>query len=209
MYAVGMSEGTQTQRTYRMRKRLDDVEETRRRITEAAVELHGTVGPKHTTFSAVADLAGVQRSTVYRHFPDEETLFGACTSHWLARHPWPATEPWTEVAEPAARLRRGLGELYAYYEANAEMLANSFRDIEVMPSFVGELMRAQIGGMHEVLLGGWSADRRSDDVAAAVATAIDFRTWSVLADRGLEAVAAADLMTRMITGLVEDSGTAG
>ena len=71
-------------RSYRMGKRLEDVEETRRRIVEAAVELHGTVGPLHTTFSGVAAEAGVQRSTVYRHFPDEAALFGACTSHWFA-----------------------------------------------------------------------------------------------------------------------------
>ena len=88
---IVMKQDTTATRPYRMRKRLEDVEETRRRIVEATVELHGTVGPANTTYAGVAALADVQRSTVYRHFPDEEALFGACTSHWFARHPWPAS----------------------------------------------------------------------------------------------------------------------
>lgn len=201
MYNDYMSEQPLPQRAYRMRKRLDDVEDTRRRITEAAVELHGTVGPRQTTFSAVADLAGVQRSTVYRHFPDEEALFGACTSHWLARHPWPSTDPWAAEADPVARLRRGFGDLYAYYDANRDMLANSVRDIDVMPAFVGELVRAQIVGIHEVLFEPWAEHPGSDDLSAALATGIDLRTWSALTDAGLGTRSAAELMTRMVAGL--------
>lgn len=197
-----MSDGTTEQRTYRMRKRLDDVEETRRRITEAAVQLHGTVGPKHTTFSAVADLAGVQRSTVYRHFPTEDALFGACTSHWLARHPWPSTEPWAALADPRIRLHRALDDLYGYYEANSDMLANSYRDIAVMPSFVGELMKAQIASMHDVLFDGFSAEERSADLAAAISTAIDFRMWSALNGADLDPTSAAALVTRMVCGVL-------
>lgn len=185
-------------RRYRMTKRLDDVEATRRRIVEAAVELHGSVGPANTTFSAVADTAGVQRSTVYRHFPDEEALFGACTSHWLARHPWPAVDEWREEADPLARLRRGLVSLYGYYGHNRQMLANSFRDVEAMPSFVGELLRAQIEGTRDALLHSWSP---GPGIEAAVRVAIDFRTWLALDDSGLDAARAADLMSSMIGAL--------
>lgn len=184
-----------TTRRYRMGKRLDDVEETRRRIVEAAVELHGTVGPSKTTFSAVADRAGVQRSTVYRHFPDEEALFGACTSHWLARHPWPRPDDWRVEQDPTARLHRGLRDLYRYYDANEQMLSNSFRDVEVMPPFVGELMRAQIEEMHAALVDGRPPSRQ---MAVAIAHALDFRTWRSLADNGLAPDDAADLMAGMV-----------
>lgn len=178
-----------------MGKRLEDVEETRRRIVEAAVELHGTVGPSKTTFSAVADMAGVQRSTVYRHFPDEEALFGACTSHWLARHPWPRPDDWRVEGDPIARLRLGLRDLYRYYDDNEQMLSNSFRDVEVMPPFVGELMRAQIEGMHAALMEGRPHDRTT---VVAIAHALDFRTWGSLADHGLGPDEAAGLMTDMV-----------
>jgi AcrR family transcriptional regulator len=180
-----------------MRKRLAEVEETRRRIVEAAVELHGSVGPANTTFSAVAERAGVQRSTVYRHFPDEEALFGACTSHWLARHPWPRPEDWAEEADPSARLRRALRDLYRYYEQNREMIANSFRDIDVMPPFVGEFMRAHLAEIHRVLLEPWPRSLQPR-LGPAVAHAMDFRSWQSLADAGLGAREAAELMADMV-----------
>ena len=189
------------QRKYQMRKRREDIEATRRRIVEATVELHGSVGPAQTTFSAVAERAGVQRSTVYRHFADEEALFGACTSHWLAAHPWPRHQDWAQIADPAERLQRGLGEMYRYYAENEQMIANSFRDIEVMPPFVGEFMRAQIGAIHATLMEPWGAVANAGELAAALALAIDFRAWKALADAGLTAQEAAALVTRMVAAI--------
>lgn len=193
-----VSEQTAT-RSYRMRKRLEDVEETRRRIIDAAVDLHGSVGPAKTTFSAVADRAGVQRSTVYRHFADEEALFGACTSHWLADHPWPTPTDWMVEAAADKRLELGLRELYRYYAANEAMIANSFRDIDVMPEFVGEMMLAQLNRMHDVLVDAWPAGSRGRDLSAAVRHALEFRTWDSLTRNGLSPDEAARLMTAMIT----------
>ena len=187
-----------------MRKRREDIEETRQRIVEAAVELHGSVGPARTTFSAVAERAGVQRSTVYRHFPDEEALFGACTSHWLATHPWPPPTAWEVIADPAGRLERGLRDLYRYYDANREMLANSLRDIEVMPAFVGEFMRAQIEAIHDALLAPWPDDAGRGQLAAALSLATDFRGWQSLDDAGLEPDEAASLAARMVGGVAAD-----
>lgn len=194
-----MSDDTAT-RPYRMRKRLEDVEETRQRIVDAAVELHGTVGPAKTTFSAVADLAGVQRSTVYRHFPDEAALFGACTSHWLARHPWPNPDAWRQETDPVARLALGLRRLYGYYDANEQMISNSVRDMDLMPAFVGEYMRAQVRGIHEVLVEAWPAAVRRRELTVAVSHALDFRTWQSLTAQGLTTDESAGLMTSMVEG---------
>ena len=184
-----------------MRKRREDIEETRQRIVDAAVELHGSVGPAHTTLSAIAERAGVQRSTLYRHFADEEALFGACTSHWFADHPWPAASTWEVVADPVERLDRALRDLYRYFDANQAMLGNSYRDIEVIPAFVGELMRAQIRAMHATLMVPWPADANRERLAAAVALALDFRAWQSLHDAGLEAEAAAEMMAEMVSSV--------
>lgn len=186
-----------TTRTYRMRKRQQEMEETRRRIVEAAVELHGTVGPANTTISAIAESAGVQRSTVYRHFDDEDAIFAACTSHWMARHPWPHLDPWREIRDPADRLHRALGELYRYYSDNRQMLSNSYRDMDLMPDFVREMMGASVAGIHETLVEGWT-DREH---ALAVRHAIDFRTWQSLDDQGADPGEAARLMASMVAAL--------
>ena len=193
-----MTDTSQT-RDYRMGKRLDEVARTRRRIVEAAVELHGSVGPANTTFSAVADLAGVQRSTLYRHFPDETALFGACTSHYMARNPWPAFESWRQQEEPLARLSTGLTDLYRYYASNRPMLSNSYRDIEVMPQFVGDMMREQRDSTVAVLAEPFEV--KHEAIASAISLAVDFRTWTVLDEGGLEPDEAAELMVAMIRGL--------
>src|SRR3954470_17429659 len=99
-------------RTYQQRKRAADVAATRQRITEAAVELHGSVGPSRTTISAIADRAGVQRHTVYRHFPTEDDLYDACSARFGALHPGPDLDAWGEIDDPEARLVRVLGDLY-------------------------------------------------------------------------------------------------
>jgi AcrR family transcriptional regulator len=192
--------GDMNTRPYRMRKRLEDVEDTRRRIVEATVDLHGTVGPMHTTISGVATAAGVQRSTVYRHFPDEEALFGACTSHWFARHPWPRPDDWRVESDGAARLERGLGDLYRYYDENEQMMSNSFRDIEIMPAFVGESLRAQLENMQAVLLEPW-VDTGSERLHVAIRHALDLRSWQSLAAGGLRPAQASELMAAMVAGL--------
>ena len=106
---------------------------TRRRITEAAVELHGTVGPARTTVAELARQAGVSRVTVYNHFPDDAALLSACSAHWAERHPPPDLSAWAAIADADERLLTGLGELYEWYAENEAMLANSERDAAVLP----------------------------------------------------------------------------
>src|ERR1700722_3269956 len=115
---------TDQTRQYRMRRRAESQLQTRRRITESAVELHGTLGPAHTTMSAVAEHAGVRRSTLYRHFPDEAALFDACSAHWATANPPPDFTAWAAIDRPDARLAAALDELYAFYARVAPMLAN-------------------------------------------------------------------------------------
>ena len=132
-------------RKYELKKRAETVEETRRRIVEAAVELHGTVGPARTTVSAIADRAGVQRQTYYRHFPSERELLTACSGLWEEQHPPPDPEGLRALSDGLERLRAGLTGLYAFYEEGEGMLANVVRD-----AAVHELAARPRPGLHDV-----------------------------------------------------------
>src|SRR5689334_2864501 len=151
-----MSDETPTRRKYELKQRAAEMAETRLRITEAAVELHGTVGPSRTTVSAIADRAGVQRGTVYRHFPDDEALFAACSSHWNARNAPPDPSPWASIGDPDERLRTALLDLYRWYERVEPMLVNLFRDAPLMPAVAARFAEteAYFGAATGVLLAG-------------------------------------------------------
>src|SRR3954453_8438857 len=115
-------------RRYRKRLRAEQDHRTREAIPGAAVKLHGTVGPARTTVSAVADEAGVQRAPVYRHFPDEASLFQACSRHYAPLHPPPDPSGWAEIRDPGERLRRALTDLYGWWEETEGMMSLVLRD---------------------------------------------------------------------------------
>lgn len=193
---------SEPKRKYRKRRRAELEHETRRRITEAAVELHGSVGPARTTISAVAERAGVQRATLYRHFPDEAALFDACSSHWAAQHPLPDLAEWAALTDPEERLRTALSDLYAWYESGQEMLERTTRDAALVPA-----MRSAVERM-----GGWFAEAlativrgrpergaRRRRVEAAVGHAVSFATWrSLVRDQGLSDAEAVSLMLGLV-----------
>jgi AcrR family transcriptional regulator len=189
-------------RPYRMKRRAEQEAETRLRITESAVELHGTVGPARTSVSAVAERAGVQRSTVYRHFPDEAALFGACSAHWAAANPPPDVDAWARVADPGERLELALGELYAYYRRTEGMLDKLLRDAPVVP-VVEQLMdafRRLLSAAAETLMQGRGLRGKARGrTGAAIGHALAFNTWQQLTGaQGLDDPAAADLMSRLV-----------
>jgi AcrR family transcriptional regulator len=190
-------------RRYQLRKRADAMEATRRRITEAAMELHGTVGPARTTMTAVAERAGVQRQTVYRHFANDEELLAACSGHFAESHPWPDTGRWRAIADPAERLRVGLGELYAWYETTGDMWTNVLRD-ETLVAAVGpnlEPFRVYLDDAARALATGWGArGSRRVMLLAAARHAVDFHTWRSLArDGGIRRAGVVDLTSAMVS----------
>jgi AcrR family transcriptional regulator len=174
-------------RIYRMTRRAELQEETRRRITESAVELHERLGPSRTSMAAVAELAGVERSTLYRHFPDEEALFAACSAHWNAQHVRPDLERWLEIGDPAERLLEGLTELYAWYRSTGTMLDRLIRDEHLVPA-VAERFGAfhrNLDRAREVLLAGRGLrGRRRTTVDAVLRVALAFETWRALCREG-------------------------
>jgi AcrR family transcriptional regulator len=189
-------------RPYRMQRRAESQLQTRLRITESAVTLHGTVGPSRTTISAVAAHAGVRRSTVYRHFPDEAALFDACTSHWAAANPPPELAAWSAIASPDERLAVALHELYAFYRRTEPMLDTLFRDEAAVP-LVEEhfaVFRGYLAAARDALMAGrnerGAARQRT---RAALGHAIAFSTWkSLVRTEGLNDVDAIALVRALV-----------
>jgi AcrR family transcriptional regulator len=189
-------------RKYELKKRADEMAETRQRITEAAIGLHGTVGPARTTLSAIAERAGVQRHTVYRHFPSEADLFGACSAHYFTANPWPDLDSWRTISDPHERLARALDELYAYYERTEPMFSNVLRDAELVDAVRPTLvpLQAYLAEAAEILAAGWPArGRRRHVLAAAVRHALDFHAWRALtASDAIGRTEAVELVTALV-----------
>lgn len=192
-------------RTYRMTRRAEAQDATRLRITESAVELHRTLGPSQTTMAAVAEHAGVQRSTLYRHFPDETSLFAACSAHWYALHPPPDVARWRDIADPQVRLVTGLTELYRWYRDTGTMLDALIRDHTLVPG-VGRRFGAfyeRLDRARDILLAGRGLRaRRRAEVSALLRLALTFESWRALCrESGLEDRAAAELVAGLVARL--------
>ena len=196
-------------RRYELKQRARNQAETRKRIVEATVELHGSIGPARTTISSIAGLAGVQRLTVYRHFPDEQSLFRACSGHWAVLHPRPDPSHWSTLGDPAERLRVALGELFAYYRATETMSANVRRDAPGLPALqeVAATFAPYWEGVRAVLDRGWKArGHRRKLLRAAVGHAVEFETWRSLARRhGLDDAGAVEVMVGLVRGVQGDT----
>ena len=191
-----------TSRPYHKTERARQEADTRRRITEAAVELHRTVGPANTKITDVAELAGVSRMTVYNHFPTEVDLFVACSTHWATQNPFPDPARWAAIDDPSERLVSALEELYGWYGLKEDMLGKVFRDAPVVPS-LAEVMdgfwSAYVEELVRTLAHGWPAGGDADVVLQpTLRLVVDFGTWRVLTGAGLDYGHAAELAARMV-----------
>ena len=189
-------------RRYRKRLRAEQELQTRQAITEAAVKLHGTVGPARTTVSAIADEAGVQRATVYRHFPDERSLFQACSGHYMSLHPPPDPSRWMEVADPAVRLREALTDVYRWWDETEDMMSLVIRDTPLVEA-LSEQTHARLALFDEIaeilMRGRGLRGKRRARVGAAVRHALALSTWqSLVREQRLTNDEAVDLMGGMV-----------
>lgn len=191
-----------------MTKRAEAEEETRRRITQSTVDLHEALGPSRTSVSAIAEHAGVRRSTVYRHFPDELALFTACSTQWMAANPPPDPTPWAAIPDPEERLRTALDALYAYYRSTRRMMENLHRDEEIVP-LVKQMMqgyRGYLESLRDLLLVG-REPARGGSVRAGLGHALSFPAWRSLAlEQGLSDAACSRLMCKLVQAAQEQGG---
>ena len=179
-----------TKRSYVQRARAERQLETRRRITEAAIGLHLDVGPAATQVSDVARRAGVQRATLYNHFPDEQALVAACSAHWRALHPAPDPALWLAIEDRALRARILLADLYGWYRETAPMTANVLRDAQVMPtlhSVISAGLLPYLDGVVETLAAPFRTSgrhaQRVDRAARAVSSLAFWQALEPLGDR--------------------------
>jgi AcrR family transcriptional regulator len=184
-------------RKYELKARAEAQEATRARIAAAAAGLHEEVGIARTTVADIARRAGVQRLTVYNHFPDLDALLPACTAHWLTRHPRPRLEPAFALEDPAERLRAALTALYGWYRETAPMQLRVLGERASVPELDAWLTRSRDPMLAE-LAAGLSAGFDRPGAQALVALALDFWTWQRLDREGFDDAAAAALMTRAV-----------
>ncbi|CAN5564704.1 hypothetical protein BH20CHL7_BH20CHL7_00790 [soil metagenome] len=189
------------------------MEATRRRIVEAAFGLHASIGPSRTTIAAIADRAGVQRHTVYAHFPDLDSLYEACTTHGIAATRMPEPAPWRSIADPMVRLRTGLGDLVGWYRDNADMLATILADVDptapapTEPDPFGRRMAE----LFDALAEGWKhrdpATRHAFE--AVLGHAMAFETWRSLTTGGLSDEAVVELLVAIVCGVADGTIPSG
>lgn len=194
-------------RPYRMRRRAESQDQTRGRILEAVLQLHEEVGPKATSISAIAERAGVQRLTVYRHFPNDEAVIRACSAEWIQRNPPPDPAQWQSLDDPDRRVRLALTAFYRYYAGTAAMMSPVHRDAPDMPA-VQEALRGLAGLVETVandLAGGFKGRRAKAQAAATLRLALAFPTWEALQAQQLDDAAKVALVRRWLAGV---AGTA-
>ena len=183
-------------RTYELKLRAERQQQTRQRIIDAAIELHQTVGPARTTLSDVARRAGVQRHTLYRHFPDERELLLACSGYYTTVNPMPDPKPWLAIAQPVERLRRGLTELYAFYELNEPMTSSVLRDSETH-ELTRQVVATNRGPERQRIREALEAGVRGRGRRAVIQLALAFSTWRTLVrDGGLTNAQAVETLVR-------------
>lgn len=174
-----------------MGRRAEQIDETRQRITEAAVRLHTGVGPSRASIAAIAEEAGVTRLTVYRHFPDQEALFAACMNHWESLHPAPDPAVWSGIEDLVERAHHGLGDLYQWYAEVGDDLAPIHRDIDHLSPGTRARMDADDARLAEALAGDRARDERVGTVRARrlraiAAHLVRLETWrSLVVEQGL------------------------
>jgi AcrR family transcriptional regulator len=197
-------------RKYELKRRAENQATTRQRIVEAALQLHATVGPARTTVMDIAKGAGVERVTVYRHFPDDLALFSACSAHYRAQNPPPETSSWGAIDDPIERLVVALRALYAYYDQVAPMLQNVLRDAETVPAVwrATEPRRRYVADLRDLLARGWSVrGRQRQHLLAVLALALDFHTWKQLVrNEGVKPNDAVQMMISLVRLCVSPAG---
>lgn len=199
-------------RKYKMKQRAQEQERTRQKIVAATADLHGSVGPKNTSISAVAEKAGVQRLTVYRHFPDEESLFLACSSHWLSENPPPQPSDWENENDAAQRTAAALSALYDYYRRTNTMWRLVYRDIDQVPAMQGPLdgFHDYLGSIRDDLVAHWQPrGRKSKFLKATITHLLRFSTWESLDSEKLVVSDMVDLGIRWIAATQPATGSTG
>jgi AcrR family transcriptional regulator len=193
-------------RKYSQKKRAEKQEQTRERIVEAVMALHEELGPRDTTITAVAERAGVQRLTVYRHFPDDVALFQACSSRWFELHPAPDLQAWQGITDPSVRSLTALQDLFDYYRQTEGMWTSIYRDLDETPALQQPMEQFEnyLAGIRNDLLAVWKpTGTRKRDMKITVDHCLQFSTWKSLSEQGLSDKQITNLVVRWINATMD------
>jgi AcrR family transcriptional regulator len=171
-----------TTRTYTMTSRARSVEETRRRILDATVALHGEHLAADISLDDIAERAGVSVQTVLRHFGSRAGLVEAAFEH--AR-----TEVVAERRAPVGDVAAAVRAIVDHYELRGDgvlvMLAQEPHQ-ELMARITGEGRRLHRAWVEEVFAPYLGDAEDPDALADLLVVATDVYTWKLLRrDRGL------------------------
>jgi len=188
-------------RTYVLRARGEQMAETRARIVEAIMQLHGEIGPRNTTISAIAARAGVERLTVYRHFSDEAEMFAACSHLYLELNPPPDPAAWANELDPARRTRRGLEDLYAFFGRTEPMFAKTYLDVAEFAALkkIMEQFDAHLRTLADDLASAWPRDKVASRRRTVLRHAVKFATWQSFQAEGVSDAQKVELMIEWLT----------
>ena len=177
-----------TRRPYHQSRRAERTDETRTRVLDAVAALQEEVGPSRTTVSSIAERAGVQRLTIYRHFPDDRLRLEAGTSRWLSAHPLPGPPSPRDAPDPVTATEAALLNLFAYYRRTTRMWTSAYRDRAEVTE-VGTpvaLLEARLASIGDGLFHSWSSEVGGLEARALIGHALRFSTWQSLAEEGLD-----------------------
>jgi AcrR family transcriptional regulator len=189
-------------RKYQQKRRAEQAQQTRQSIVEAAMQLHEELGPAKTSIKAIAEQAGVQRLTVYRHFADEAALFNACTSHWLGLHPPPQPEDWQHHDDPCERTAAALSAFYRYYRNTENMWRVSYRDVEEVEALQAPMTAIEIylDDVSDELVASWQLKGKDRQrLSLTLRHCLSFTTWYSFKTRNLSDKKIVDLVLSWIS----------
>jgi AcrR family transcriptional regulator len=194
-----------TKRKYTKTRRAAQQDETRERIVEATVKLHEELGPANTPIKAIAEKAGVQRLTVYRHFPDDASLFEACSTHYLEMHPPPNMADWAEIVDASERSYTALLAFYHYYRQTEKMWASVYRDADKVEAVKGPMEQCEgyIDAVCDDLVAAWNKTHTAKkQLQVTLRHALRFSTWQSLKNTKLKDEKIAELVKAWLAGIV-------
>ena len=188
-------------RKYTKSKRAELQNQTRERIIDAVVALHEELGPANTSIKAVAERAGVQRLTVYRYFPDEDSMFMACTSKWFALNSPPQLSEWDAIDDAAQRSSAALMAFNQYYRGTEAMWQAVYRDINHVAAMQKPMAQFEvyINQQHDDLLAAWKArGKKKQQLSLTLRHCLCFSTWQSLKTEKLNDKQITELMMSWI-----------
>lgn len=183
-------------RPYRLGKRQASVDETKRRIVEAALAEYAENGIDGTSMQAVARRAEVASGTVLYHYPDPDDLAEVAIRSLYERYRPPSPDLIPDDAPLEERITVLVGELFGLYQRSYEgyLIMQKSADHPAL-----QQANARWEQTVEAMIGrALGPEVRDDETRAVLAALIDPGFRGTLIANGVEADRAASVAATLI-----------